>query len=321
MDFAAVFSQLSRFARGALGDNLGLKLLSLSFALGLFAYQRSQEDEQHRTVPIGVVARLPAEEDRMLMTALPANVHVTVRGSARAVANLIQTGVAPVEIDLRSGHEQEVSFDANMFSLPPDVEVTIVDPPSIKLEWQDVVTRSIPVQASITGKPAEGFIVKGEPAVSPKQMMMRGPSSVVKTMQFVRLAAFDVSGLTGGVYKRPIAMDAPPSQVKAIGPTSASVSVTIARRLSEMLFSKRPVEIVGVPGGSAVPRTVDVTVIGPPEVVRALRPEQVVPIVDLTKIPGLDLSKQKHGSSHAPVAVDLGRAQAEIQPPRVNVKW
>ena len=82
--------------------------------------------------------------------------------------------------------------------------------------------RQIPVQASITGKPAEGFVVKGEPEVDPQQMTVRGPVSLVETMQFVRLAAFDVSGLTEGVYRRPIAMDAPPNRISYIGPKNAT---------------------------------------------------------------------------------------------------
>jgi YbbR domain-containing protein len=140
-------------------------------------------------------------------------------------------------------------------------------------------------------------------------------------MQFVRLAAFDVSGLTEGIHRRPIAIDAPPNRVSYIGPRNASVTVSIARRVTEARFPKRPVEVVGVPNGIVTPRTVDVTVIGPPEVVRALRAEQIVPRIDLGKIPGVDLQEQKHGSATAKVTVDIGEADAEIQPPTVNVKW
>jgi hypothetical protein len=64
---------------------------------------------------------------------------------------------------------------------------------------------------------------------------------------------------------------------------------------------------------------VDVVVAGPPEIVRALRPEQIVPVADLTKVEGLDLTK--HGSSSIKVTLSLSHAEAEIQPPAVNVKW
>lgn len=302
--------------------NLGLKFLSLAFALGLYGYLHGQEDQQQRTVPVGVVLRLPPESaKRELMTPIPASIHVTLRGSTRAIDNLIQTGIAPVEADLSAGQKDSITFEPSMFSLPPGMQVAIIDPPSIDLEWQDVINRKIPVQAAITGKPADGFVVKGEPEVDPTEITVSGPVSLVEVMQFARLAAFDVSGLTEGVYRRRIAIDPPPNRVSYIGPHSAMVSVTILRRVSEAKFARRPVEAIGVPNGITTPRTVDVTVIGPPEVVRALRAEQVVPTVDVAKAPGVDLATQKHGSALVQVHVQIADVDAEIQPPSVNVKW
>ncbi len=320
MQVPSFFTVLGIWLREAFTENIGLKALSLSFAIGLFAYLQGTQDEQQRTIPVGVVLRLPPDSaKRELMTPIPASIHVTLRGSTRAIDRLIQTGVAPVELDLSDGQRDTVTFEPDMFSLPHDVAITIVDPPVIDLEWQDVVTRQIPVQASITGKPAEGYVVKGEPEVDPKQITVRGPVSLVEVMQFARLAAFDVSGLTEGVYRRRIAIDAPPARVSYIGPQSATVTVTIARRVSEAKFTRRPIEVVGMVGAKVTPRFVDVTVIGPPEVVRALRPEQVVPRADVSAIVGDD--ETKHGSATVPIRVDLAQAETEIQPPAANVKW
>lgn len=322
MRIADVLSFFAGWLRAALTDNLGLKALSLAFALGLFFYQKGQQDQQQRTVAVGVVMRLPPETSkRELMTPIPATVHVTLRGSTRAIDQLIQSGVAPVEIDLRDGQRESVTFEPSMFSLPPAVEITIIDPPSIALEWQDVVTRQIPLQAAITGKPAEGFVVKGEPEVDPREMTVRGPVGLVEVLQYVRLAPFDVSGLTEGTFRRPIAIDAPPNRVSYIGPRSATVTVTLARRVAEARFPKRTVEVVGVPNAVVTPRQVDVNVIGPPEVVRALRAEQVVPRVDLNKLEDFDPKAQTHGSATLTVTVDVKDAEAEVQPPTVTVKW
>lgn len=306
--------------RAALFENFGLKALSLAFAIGLFAFQRGREDKQQRTVPIGVVMRLPPDSaKRELMTPVPASIHVTLRGSTRAIDSLLQTGVAPVEVDLRDGERDAVTFEPSMFSLPPDIEIAIIDPPSIQLEWQDVVTRQVPLQASISGQPAEGFVVKGEPEVDPEQMTVRGPVGMVETTQFVRLAPFDATGLTEGIYRRPIAIDAPPNRVSFIGPRNATVTVTIGRRLAEARFTKRVVEVIGMPNAVVLPRMVDVSIIGPPEIVRSLRAEQVVPRVDITKLAGVD--PKTHSSITAEVKVDIAEAEAEVQPPTVTVKW
>lgn len=312
---------LTLFLREAFLENLGLKALSLAFAVGLFVYLQGQEDEQQRTVAAAVVLRLPPQDARReLMTPIPANVHVTLRGSARALDNLIQVGVPPVEIDLREVQLDTLVFEPGMFNVPRGVDIVIIDPPSIPLEWQEVVTRKIPMQASITGTPAEGFVVKGEPKVDPESITADGPENLVEVMQFARLAPFDVSGLSEGSYRRRLAIDAPPARVSYLGPQSAAVTVAIARRVIEVRFARRRVEAVGVTKAVLSPREVDVTIIGPPEVVRALRAEQIVPRADLGEL-GLSLEEMRHGSVSVKVKVDLANAEAEIQPPSVTVKW
>jgi YbbR domain-containing protein len=318
----ALLGMMLAFLKEAFTENVGLKLLSLSFAVGLFLFVYGQQDEQLRTVPVAIVLRPPAEgSDRELMTQIPANIHVTLRGPARAIDRLIQEGIPPIELDLRQGNKEQIAFDEAMFQLPPDTRITIIDPPSIDLDWEDIVARQLPIQASISGQPASGYIVRGEPEVEPQQITVRGPRSLVEVMQSARLAPFDVSGLSEGVQRRRIALDAPPARVKWLGPSSVTVAVTVARRLAEARFENRPVEVVGVAGGSTAPRTVDVSVFGPPEVVRALKADQVVPRADLKSVAGLDLKEQRHGSVVVKLSVELMRAEAEIQPPSVNVRW
>jgi hypothetical protein len=313
-------TSLLAFLRDSFTENIGLKVLAMCFALGLFAFVHGQEEEQQRTVPVALVMRLPqGSAQRELMTPIPASIHVTLQGSARAIDALIQDGIPPVEIDLRDGRRESVVFDETMFTLPPETKVTIIDPSSIELDWEDVATRQIPIQAAITGQPADGYVVKGEPDVEPKTITVSGPISAIEVLQFARLQAFDVSGLSEGAHRRRLGIDAPPVRVRYLGPQAASVSVTVARRVSEVRFENRPVEVVGMPGGIATPRTVDVVVAGPPEIVRALRPEQIVPVADLTKVEGLDLTK--HGSSSIKVTLSLSHAEAELQPPTVSVKW
>lgn len=307
------------FLKESFTENVGLKALSLGLAVGLFAFLYGQQDEQQRTIEVGVVTRPPPEDaNRELMTQMPPTIHVTLRGPARALDELNQTRIPPVEIDLRQGHRKQIVFDPSMFSVE-DARITIIDPPSIDLDWEDVISRQIPVQASISGQPASGYVIKGEPEVDPPTITVRGPTSLIEVMQFARLAPFDVSGLSEGTHRRRIAIDAPPSRVRFIGPTSAAVSVVIARRLSEAKFENRPVEVVGVVGATVVPRTVDVTVVGPPEIVRALKADQVVPRADLTAIPELNLTR--HGTAVVKLSVELVKAEAEIQPPSVNVRF
>src|SRR5688572_4603551 len=145
--------RLVRWLRAAFSENLGLKALSFVLALGLTAYQRGSEDEEQRTVSVDVILRLPSSDARReLMTPPPHSIYVTVRGSTRALDQLTTAGIPSVEVDLRRGDAHQILFEAEMFAMPPGVQVTIIDPATIDLEWQNVVERSVPIQASITGR-------------------------------------------------------------------------------------------------------------------------------------------------------------------------
>src|SRR5690349_23062302 len=107
-----IMGKLVRWLRAAFSENLGLKAFSFVLALGLTAYQRGSEDEEQRTVQVDVILRLPsADARRELMTLVPPRgIHVTVRGSTRALDQLTSTGIPAVEVDLRRGDAHQIVF-------------------------------------------------------------------------------------------------------------------------------------------------------------------------------------------------------------------
>jgi len=58
---SSLLNSVLHFLRESFTDNLGLKALALTFALGLFAFLQGQTDEQQRTIPVPIVMRLPPE--------------------------------------------------------------------------------------------------------------------------------------------------------------------------------------------------------------------------------------------------------------------
>lgn len=309
-----------QWLREAFTENLGLKLMALVFSLGFFGYVHGREDIEQRTIPMSVISLPPEGGEKELMTRVPASVHLTVRGPARAMATLIHEGVPPVEVDLRQGYPKRVQFKREMFTLPRDVEIVMVDPPSFDLEWEDVVTRQVPLHASLTGTPADGRVVSGEAKVDPEKVTVRGPTTLVETMQFAALAPYVVTGLTEGTWARRIAITSPPQRVELLGQPAATVTIEVVRRKSDKRFPGLEVQVVGPSYASVLPRLVDVTVTGVPEAISALHEDQIVPRADLTAA-GLFDKERQHGSATVPVVVDLHDIEAQIQPPSVTVKW
>lgn len=301
-------------------DNLGVKALALLFSLIFFVYVHGQEDVREKTIAVPLVSLPPTDGSRELMTALPPNIHVTLRGSARALSRLVQEGLSPVEIDLRSQRVNHVAFPPSVFGLPRDVTVVAVDPSQLDLSWEQIITRVVPLRATVTGEPARGGEVPNPPSFEPATVTVRGPVSKVEVLQHAAITPFDIAGLAPGKYTRRLSLSplVPPNRY--LGSETATVTVEVKRREHERVFHGLPVQVVGPQHGLPLPRFVDVKVVGPPELVDSLSPAQVVPQADVLG-QGKWAPQTGHGSAVVPVAVPLEGARVSVQPPTTIVKW
>lgn len=302
--------------RGVFTENLTLKLLSFAFAMVLYVFSHGSQDAQ-RTIAVDVVASpAPDSARRVLLTPLPPQVRVTIRGPRSTLDELRSEDLGSVQVDLRSGKTERVEFYPSMVHVPPSVHVEQIDPQSIELRWEDVITRDLPVQVSITGQPAPGFVVKGAPKLEPAAVKARGPRSVIEVLQYARATSFDATSLEKD-DERMLGVDPPPPRVEYDVHT-VQVRVEITREELERLFVKIPVQVVGVARATAVPAEVDVHVKCPPEIARSLRGDQIVPTVDLK---AASVNVTAPGSAKLEATVQLDQCQAIVQPHLVVTRW
>ncbi len=300
--------------KAMLTENLNLKLLSFAFALVLYSLVHGGQDSRG-SISVDLEVNLPPESgDKVFIGTIPRDVRIFVRGSAQTIDNL-RGGAVHMILDLTRSPERVV-FNEKMVRLPDGMRVEIeqFEPPSIDLKWEQRVTRDVPVQVSVVGAPADGYVVKSPLVAEPKTVKVRGPQSDVMVLQHVRADAFDVRALSAeGEYPRQLAIEKPNPRLK-IEPQSITVTAEIAREVAEREYQKLPVVVVGTPKGKATPAEVDVRLVCPPEIVRSLRAEQIVPQVEVT-------SKEPAGSVMLPVAVRIDNCDAFITPRQVAVRW
>lgn len=307
--------------RGLLFDNFWLKLFSLVCALGLYSFIHGAESAQ-RTVEVDVV-RLPPPADRQLMTELPTQVAVILRGPRTQLEALRRDDLGAVQIDLRSGHGTRIDLDPSSLRMPTGVSVEQMYPASVEARWEDIVQKDVPIQVARTGDPVPGLTVKGAVLVQPTQVTVRGPRPTLELLELVRTMPFDVSGLPEGIHKRQLALDRPPSLNTAqasvkYGTDTVLATVEIARALVERELPKLKVQVVGILRATAQPATVTLKIKGTAEDVNAINPESIVVRVE-PKTGGLDLSKP--GNAYLDVLVDLPKVGVEVVPPKVYVQW
>jgi len=295
--------------RALFTDNLNLKLVSLAVALFLYSLVHASQEAQ-RSLLVSVVGLTPSEVE--LVTPIPAQVRVTVRGP-RSLLDDLHADDIPLHLDLRAGSETHVTFDASMIAVPPGLEVVQFDPPGFDLQWEERIVRDIPVEVGIVGTPAAGFVVKGVPLADPATVRARGPKSEVVVIQHARADAFDVTGLTEGRYTRQLALDRLLGRVSC-DTTNVEATVVVGREVTERTFTKVAVAVIGRANVKAQPSDVDVRLACPSDVVRSLRPEQVVPRAQV-------VSPTEHGSDAIPVQVTVDQCEVHVTPPSVIVRW
>jgi hypothetical protein len=234
-------------------ENIYLKLLSIAFALGLYAFIHSSQDAQ-RTMAVDLVAQLPPERaHRVLLTSLPPSVRLTIRGSRAMLDELRAEDLGSLPLDLKSGKVDHIDLDPSMVHVPAGLRAEQIDPARLDLKWDDEIARQIPIQASVVGQPAPGFVVKGAPKAEPPVVLARGPRSAVETMQYARAEALDVTGIAKeGEIERSRTIEHAPSLVELESPT-ATVKVEIGREEMQRVFVKVPVQIVGATRGTVSP--------------------------------------------------------------------
>jgi hypothetical protein len=299
--------------RSTVTENLNLKLLSLGFALLLYSLVHGSQEAQ-RSLLLNVVASTPSDaQNRELVTPIPAQIRVTVRGPRSTLDDLHADDVGSVPLDLRDGNMTRWTFDPATIPVPPGLQIEQIDPPAIDLTWEDRITRDVPVEVGIVGTTAPGFVVKGVPEADPPTVRARGAKSEVLVVQHARADAFDVTGLTAGKYTRQLAIDRAPGRL-TYDATSVSATIEIGRELVERLFARVPVAMLGHVAAKAQPAEVDVRLTCPPEVVRALRPEQIVPRVQAT-------GPAEHGSEALPVELAIDQCEVHLTPSTVISRW
>jgi YbbR domain-containing protein len=311
---------VGRFVKELIFKNFWLKLISLCFSLGFYAFIHSAQNAQ-RVVRVKLVIEKPPETvDKKLMTDIPPTVDVTVVGPRQALEG-IRGEDHSITLNLQAGQDiPELQLVPNMVApdMPPRVRIDRIYPSRLAINFEDIVTRMIKVQVARTGEPAPGMEEVGSPVLEPTEVKATGIESVVSTIQFARSEPFDVSGLMAGKHTRRLRLDPPPEGV-TYDQQSVSATVEIARKLKEAKFENIKVEVLGMPQATVDPKAVKIFIKGPQDLVDRLTSAQIVPRVEpLTA----DVDTSQPGSAKLPVFLELpSTLELTILPSKVTVTW
>ncbi len=219
----------------SLGRNLRSLLWALVLALAVWvAAVTSADPDEVRPYPNTIGIELVGQDPGLVITSdVPKDVQMTIRAprsvwdqltarpeSVRAILDLSGVGAGEHRLDL------QVQIDAR------PVRVVTVTPSSVLLTLEPLISRTLPVQTTLSGQPAVGYQA-GDLSVDPKQVVVAGPQSLVTRVARVRVLV-NVSGSRESVEQDipAEALDANNARVTGITiqPDAAHVSLPISRQ-------------------------------------------------------------------------------------------
>lgn len=183
---------------GFLTESWGLKLAAVGLAILLWLAVTANEPQRAnlRNIPVAVDLLDP---NWRLLRAVPSAVTIAVQGPRGELVALSQSPpqiVLPVEQVTDSVAVQVVP--QQWIQLPPGIRETRVlalRPDTIRLFYERLETRTLPVQVRTRGSLPQGFALSLPINASPSSVEAHGPVRMLDALDSVPLLPVDLSGL------------------------------------------------------------------------------------------------------------------------------
>ena len=272
-----------KLSLGTLTGNWQLKLAALALAILLWVVVSAEQiTSQWLPVPVELADR----DATYVVTGgpHPAQVEVRFAGPGRELWELALERpvlVLPVR-DVRD-ESQVFVLDPAMVRIPSGLSVRAQDvrPSSVRIQFQRVVSREVPVSLRISRRSLERYVLLDTPTITPARVRITGPADRVASIAAIPTRPVSLSGAEGAFAQR---VELSLESFPGVRPSTAAVQVRgRADRVVERLFARIA---VGGPAGAVVtPGVVEVRVHGPAGRVRAVDPAGLGAMVRADSLP------------------------------------
>lgn len=178
--------------RSWLTGNLLLKILSLALAIGIWLLVIGEEKLEF-SFPAPLILRgLP---ETMALAQMPTDQVMVRLRAPEALLKGLTAGDIDARLDLTglTPGEHLVPLRRNQVSIPFSAELLTVTPEVVPVIIESKVSREIPVDVRVAGKPAEGIRIAGV-EVEPSQVAVEGPEGAVLAVRIVSTERVSISG-------------------------------------------------------------------------------------------------------------------------------
>ncbi len=272
--------KLRRGAEKALfnpGDNMGLKFLSLLLAIVGWALAQGEQTYQD-TVVVPVDYVQPGSLVLLNDAPLPARVVVQVSGSRAALKGLkaqLRDGSVEYLVDLE---EAEPGRTVHSFRLPPLgmstlVTMQTVSPAEVEFQFDDLSSRTLPVQLTIRGDLPAGY-AETERTIEPSFVTLMGARSELLGLHAVPTVPLRLNDKKTAVDQT-LALDLSGMHMHPDSQTSVKVQLGVVEMSGDVTVTGVPVVFGDGTRFRMEPEACEVALFGPVPVLNELTAESL----------------------------------------------
>ena len=181
-------------------SEMGLKLFSLFFALGLWLFVNAGQKASERSLEAPVELRnIPS--DLMVVDSAAGPIEVRVMGPP-ALLSTLDPDYLKVSLDLDGARPGTSTFrlSPDSFNPPRGVRITRISPSVVNLKLETVAVRLLPVTVRLGGKAPFGYKIARMEA-NPETVKVRGPTNEVDRMTAVDTVPVELEAAKGQITR------------------------------------------------------------------------------------------------------------------------
>ncbi len=270
--------------------NLGMKLISLLLAVGLWYYALGEERiEVTRTVPLKITVQ---NSQMSILKTSALSVQVTFGSPRASLAELASSeikAVHEIKSDVNRAGDYSFRLEPREIKLnTPQIRVLRIEPEIIQVTLDELIVQKLAVEPNFSGEPAFGYnLIKEKAELNPNAVLVEGPKGQLEKLKTIKTEKIDLVGRIRS-FRRTVALELP-SNVKILSEALIDIYAPIQMKLDEKNFADIPVRILKDPAGSArveiKPRTFSAALNGPKAELEKLSADKIVAYIEISTLP------------------------------------
>ncbi len=188
--------------RKLLLDNWGIKLVSLGLSLTLWFYVTSRgRTELTLTIPLEL-RNVP--QGMTVVGDVAGSMEVRVQGQERPLRDITigKKVFCVLDLSMAKAGDNAVRISPDDIRRPAGVTVTYMSLPEVKVKLEPLVKKIFKLKPVLHGAPAPGYRL-AEITVTPPEITIEGPSSVMATLSRLQTMPIDIQGAHESVAVEP----------------------------------------------------------------------------------------------------------------------